>query len=224
MSVNRLGWLPSVLVLLAASQTVWAQPPQVDSRVVQPGGKIGLGIVTWGGADADDDFLSTVEKIGFSVGAFAKIGLNALFKLDTGPVALLIQPELSYVAKGAGIEIDGEDVGEFRSSYVAVALLPRVEYALATRVTPYVVLGPALGLMLNAELENRIGMVTNIEDNFTSTDFGLVLGLGADVPISAYGTLVFELRADVGLTSIDGQGDGDDIKNRAYSLMVGYQY
>lgn len=213
-----------LVFMVAAGGPAGAEPARGALGPVRLGGKLGPGIVTWAGADADGDFLDTVGKLGFSASAFANIGVSALFGMDTGPVVLSIQPELSYAAKGAGIEIDGGDAGVFRSSHLSLALLPRVAYAVTPRLIPYMVIGPALGLLLDAEIENRLGTVTNIEDDFTSTDLGLMIGLGADVPIAAYGSLVFELRADLGLTSIDGQGDGDDIKNRAYSFMVGYQY
>jgi Outer membrane protein beta-barrel domain len=142
--------------------------------------------------------------------------------LDIQPLRLEVSPEILYASRGAGIEI-GALTGSYDLSYLAVAVLPRIAYSLGG-VTPYLVVGPELAFLLSGEIVNSMGNVTDIEDNFTSTDFGLVIGLGADVPISSQGALVFELRATLGLVSIDGQGDGDDIKNRGLLFMLGYQY
>lgn len=211
------------LILLIAAQVAHADTTET-AVPAHFGAKVGVGVVTWGGADADDDFLSTDGKLGLSLAGFANLEIDELVSLDWKPWRLMLQSEMLYATKGAGIEI-GTARGAYNLSYLEIAVLPRVEYAVSgKKFSPYALLGPAIGFLLSGEIKNSQGNVTDIKDDFTSTDFGLVLGLGADVPISAYATLVFELRADLGLTSIDGQGDGDDIKNRAYSLMVGYQY
>jgi hypothetical protein len=74
-----------------------------------------------------------------------------------------------------------------------------------------------------AELRNRFGN-TDIKDDFKSTDLGLILGVGAMYSLPPVGSLGLELRADLGLVSIDGQGDGDEIRNAALSLLLVYLY
>ena len=39
-----------------------------------------------------------------------------------------------------------------------------------------------------------------------------------------HGSLGLELRGDLGLVSIDGQGDGDEIRNAALTLLLVYLY
>ena len=67
-------------------------------------------------------------------------------------------------------------------------------------------------------------MTSDIKDNLKSTDFGLVLGVGMMFEVPPYGALGLELRADLGLVSIDGQGDGDEIRNAALTLLLAYLY
>lgn len=214
--------LCTVLLVSLLPVTASAETPQSETPPVHVGGKIGLGLVAWGGEDASNDFLTTTSKLGFSVAAFARLNINELLPLGRGRLNLAIHPEVIYATRGAGIEI-GDAMGSYDLSYLAVALLPRIGYSL-DRLAPYVVVGPELGFLLSGEIVNSMGNATDIKDDFKSTDLGLVVGLGTDFLMSARGALVLELRANLGLVSIDGQGDGDDIKNRGLSFMLGYQY
>jgi cysteine-rich repeat protein len=49
-------------------------------------------------------------------------------------------------------------------------------------------------------------------------------GLGAMHSLPPWGALGLELRADLGLARIDGQGDGDEIRNAALTLLLAYLY
>lgn len=224
MSYSKYAMSASIgLILVIAAQVAHADATRTTAPA-HLGVKAGVGVVTWGGADADNDFLSTDGKLGLSLAGFVNLGIDELVSLDWKPWRLMLQSEVLYTTKGAGIEIDTAR-GAYRLSYLEVTMLPRFEYAVpGKKFSPYALVGPSIGLLLSGEIENSQGDVTDIKDDFTSTDLGLVLGIGADVPISVYGLLVLELRAELGLTSIDGQGGGDDVKNRAYLLMVGYQY
>ena len=204
------------------SLTARAEAPRGGGGAFHVGGRLGLGLVAWGGDGASDETFMTTSKLGFSVGAFARLDLDELLSLDMRPLSLAVSPEILYATRGAGIEI-GTLTGSYDLSYLAVAVLPRIGYSLGG-VAPYLVVGPELGFLLTGEIVNSMGNVTDIKNDFKSTDIGLVVGLGADVPISSHGALVFELRATLGLVSIDGQGDGDDIKNRGLLFMLGYQY
>jgi hypothetical protein len=221
-TVSRIPLIITTLCLLLMSFAARAETPRAKNGAFHVGGRLGLGLVAWGGDDASDETFTTTSKLGFSVGAFAKLDLDELLSLGIRPLSIEVSPEVLYATRGAGIEI-GALTGSYDLSYLAVAVLPRIGYSL-DRVAPYLVVGPELGFLLTGEIVNSMGNVTDIEEDFTSTDFGLVIGLGADVPLSSRGALVFELRATLGLVSIDGQGDGDDIKNRGLLLMLGYQY
>lgn len=199
-----------------------AESPPERAPLFHAGAKLGPGLVTWSGNDANSESFTTASKFGYSVAAFASVDLSQWVALDDKPLKLGVQPEISYAARGANFDI-GVVQGSYDVRYLAVALAPRLSYS-AGRLAPYVLAGPELGFLLGGDIVDGAGNVTDISDDFTSTDLGLVLGLGADVPVSSRGAFVLELRATLSLRSIDGQGDGDDIKNQGFFFMLGYSY
>jgi hypothetical protein len=191
------------------------------------GAFLGGSLVDWAGADVDGEVPGevTVAKPGFHTGLVMTVALDTLLSLDFEPVRLLAQPELAYAAKGTGYERDGvEGTYSVDLRYLQAGFLLRGEYSPAGSLAPYVVLGPELGFLRSAEFNNRFGMTADIRDNLKSTDLGLVLGLGAMYALPPWGSLGLELRADLGLVSIDGQGDGDEIRNAALTLLLAYLY
>lgn len=210
----------SVALLVVAPCMASAEPSDEKGPLFRAGAKLGPGLVTWNGDDANRQAFTTGGEFGYSVVAFASVDLSRLVALDGKPLKLGGQPEISYSARGASFDI-GVVQGSYDVRYLAVALAPRLSYS-AGRLAPYVLAGPELGFLLRGDIVDGAGNVTDISDDFTSTDLGLILGLGADVPVSSRGALVLELRATQGLRSIDGQGDGDDIKNQGFFFMLGY--
>ena len=60
-----------------------------------------------------------------------------------------------------------------------------------------------------------------------STDFGLVIGAGVDFGLGVPGTgkITLDVRYSLGLSTIaDVEGEEVDIKNGAFSLMVGFSF
>jgi hypothetical protein len=191
------------------------------------GGILGGGVVDWAGEDADEmrPGERAVAKPGFSAGLIMTMDVGRLLSLGVEPLRLAAQLELGYATKGTELVRDGAP-GEstIDMAYLEGGFLLRGEYDTAGNVAPYVLLGPALGLLHFAEFNNRFGMTSDISDNLKSTDIGLVMGLGAMYSLPPWGALGLELRADLGLVSIDGQGDGDEIRNAALSLLLMYLY
>ena len=181
----------------------------------------------WMGKDADGSLpgLEEVSKPGFAAGIFAAVDLSRLLALEIEPFHLVAQPELVYATKGSRLERDGEYRGASTNlTYLQTGLILRAEYATRRRAMPYIILGPELGYLLSAKFENGLGDTIDISDNLKSTDLGLILGLGAMYSLPPWGALGLELRADLGLVSIDGQGDGDEIRNAALTLLLTYLY
>lgn len=212
----------SAVLFVIAPCIASAEPPREEVTLFRAGAKIGPGLVTWSGDDANSEAFATTGEFGYLVAAFASVDLRRLVALDGKALKLGVQPEISYAARGASFDI-GVVQGSYDVRYLAVALAPRLSYS-AGWLAPYVLAGPELGFLLRGDIVDGAGNVTDISDDFTSTDLGLVLGLGADVPASSRGALVLELRATLSLRSIDGQGDGDDIKNQGFFFMLGYCY
>jgi opacity protein-like surface antigen len=213
-------------LLLFGLGRAYAEEQRDTSRVIQLGALIGGGVVGWFGKDSNGSLPGEdrVNKAGLSAGILVTFNLTKLFSLRQGPVQVKIQPHLLYSTRGAGIEFNGEDRGSINMSYLKAGFVFRADYVVSGRLTPYVILGPEVGALRSAELDNGIGAPTNIEDNFKSTDLGLLAGLGTMFEVPPYGAVGLELRGDLGLVSIDGQGDGDEIRNAALTLLLAYLY
>jgi opacity protein-like surface antigen len=204
---------------------VYAEEPQREGVLVRFGGQVGGGLVDWAGEDADEGLPGEkrVAKFGVSLGAMAVVNLSRLLSLGFQSFHLSLQPEFLYATKGANLELDGEHRASTNMTYLQAGLLLRTEYATAGRATPYFVLGPELGFLRSVEFKTRFGS-QDTKDDYKSTDLGLILGLGAMYALPPYGSLGLELRGDLGLVSIDGQGDGDEIRNAALTLLLVYLY
>ncbi len=215
-----------VILSLFGLAQVHAEEPQSASAMLRFGGFLGGGGVDWVGRDADGSLPgdAAVPRPGFSAGVLVTLNMSRLLSLGIAPFHLAVQPELVYATKGVGLESYGEDRGVIDMRYFQTALLLRAEYSTKGRVTPYFLVGPELSFLRRAEVTNRFGMTSDIARNLKSTDLGLILGLGTMFEVPPYGALGLELRGDLGLVSIDGQGDGDEIRNAALTLLLVYLY
>jgi Outer membrane protein beta-barrel domain len=84
--------------------------------------------------------------------------------------------------------------------------------------------GPSLAFKLNADATGEfLGMSEDqdIDDDVESFDFGLVIDAGIEV-----GRLTFDGRYTWGLSNInsDPAQDDVDVKNRVFSLLVGFRF
>jgi hypothetical protein len=229
MSRIRLPFAYSIAIFslyLSSLAQVHADELQHKGTLLRFGGLLGGGFVDWAGKDADDGLpgRAAVATFGVSAGLIATLDLTRLLGLGIEPFYVAVQPELVYSTKGTQFEVDGEERSSVDLRYLLAGLVFRAEYATAGRATPYVLLGPELGFLLRAETTNRFGMTSDIKNNFKSTDLGLILGLGTMYSLPPWGSVGLELRGDLGLVSIDGQGDGDEIRNAALTLLLVYLY
>ncbi len=215
-----------ISLCICSLQPAHAEEHKSSRAVFRFGGLLGGGLVDWAGKDADGMVVGerAVAKSGFSAGLLANLDASRLFSLDTDPILLALRLELVYATKGTEFKRDGVDGNFVDLAYLEAGFLLRAEYSGAGKVAPYVLLGPALGLLHLAEYNNRFGMTSDIKDNLKSTDLGLILGLGTMYSLPPWGSVGLELRGDLGLVSIDGQGDGDEIRNAALTLLLVYLY
>jgi hypothetical protein len=212
--------------ILCGSAHVRAEKSQGDSAPIRLGGLLGGGGVEWVGKDAGGSLPGNeaVPKLGLHAGMLVTLDMGHLLSPSFESFRWGIQAEISYTAKGTAMENYGEDRGAIDTRHLQAGLLFRAGYATTKRLVPYIALGPELGFLLSAKFNNRFGMTSDISNNLKSTDLGLVFGLGAMYSLPPVGSLGLELRADLGLVSIDGQGDGDEVRNAALSLLFVYLY
>ena len=169
-----------------------------NAEVTTYGIKGGLAMAKMTGDDTDD--LKT--KTGFMIGGFAAIPLSP---------SLSIQPEAYYVQKGAKFDDAGTDV-KIKFDYLDIPVL--LKYTVAGEsATPYFLFGPSLGFNMSAKVDD-----VDIKDNVSSTDFGLVFGLGVNIQ-----KFLLEVRYNLGLTDIDEYPDSN-VKNSVIGILAGYTF
>ena len=202
--------LPSVLVSAQAN----AEADWTDRMVV--GGKIGPDLARHGGPGANDESVSSSYKIGFTLGSTAEYHFTRIWAA---------QADIAFTLKGAHSSRDGMESGAFTMSYIDIPLLARATLPIGEKVKSYANLGPALGILLDANFDRADGTHFDLENSFETIDLGLVLGVGAAMEAGETGSFTLDLRYNYGLTNIDksAAGENDDGMNRTLYLLVGYR-
>lgn len=143
----------------------------------------------------------------------------AIFELSP---TLAIQPEVDYLVTGEQWDItDGDAVENF--TYLHIPILLRAKLMKEGKFVPVVFAGPAIGFLLSATDTGE-----DVKEYFKSTDFGLDLGLGAEIALGKMKALI-DFRYYMGLTDCFNQPDmvmmeipSDwSMKNAAFSLTAG---
>jgi len=199
--------------------------PQVSSAAPPKFGlKAGLNSANLSGADVgtlETAFGSSWgSKLGFCGGGFIVFSLSK---------AMAIQAELLYTQKGAKMSgtIDlGAGPEPFKlywnADYIEIPVLFTYSFETAGKVKPALFVGPALGIKASGKLRVEAQGASAEEDipDLRSTDFGLVFGGGVDI-----GKIRVDLRYTLGFTKLlESGGETADIKNGAFTLMVGYTF
>jgi hypothetical protein len=199
--------IPALLVLTLAS---------VGHAQLAVGVRAGLSYSSLGGD------VKTDSKTGFMAGAFAGIGISGNWG---------IQPEISYVQKGAKIE--GIDPGTAETQtittkldYIELQLPVDVDLPVESEsVNPRLYAGPTFGIALSCKVESDApeDQPVDCKDDVKSTDYGLVFGIGVELG-SGPGAFVADLRYDMGLANINDAGsDPTTSKNRGIQILIGYR-
>jgi hypothetical protein len=107
------------------------------------------------------------------------------------------------------------------SGYLDIPVL--VKYYLPGSATKFnVYAGPSIGFLLNAKVlvnENGSSTESDIKDQTSRTDFGVVLGTGIGFPIGGMDATI-EARYDLGLSTLDKSGNSNAY-NRVFSIIAG---
>jgi len=141
---------------------------------------------------------------------------------------LSIQPELLYVQKGATDDDEGVDV-TLKLNYIEVPLLLKIKIPTEGNVSPYFLVGPAIGFKAGCKISGESdGASVDLdcdEDNieFKSIDLGGVVGAGVGFPVGS-GQAVLGARYNLGLIRVDDYDDDEPVKNRAFSFLAGYSF
>jgi hypothetical protein len=111
--------------------------------------------------------------------------------------------------------------------YLEIPVLVKIIFPSPGGVNPYLFAGPAVAIKVSGKVKAEFAGESDEEDieDMKSTDFGLVIGAGVDFGFGALGkgTLSVDIRYSLGLSTIS-DFEGDDVKNGAFSLMVGFSF
>jgi hypothetical protein len=141
---------------------------------------------------------------GIALGGFICYKFNQNFSL---------QQEVLFTSKGAKINTIGDVYLSNIFMYFELPLLAKMTFRSEHRLQPNIFIGPAFGLTIMA-----VNDVAVLED-IRSYDLGVVLGAGIDI-----WKFSFDARFNFGLLNFDQSADNIDLKNRTFSIMVGYAF
>ncbi|GAA5523267.1 PorT family protein [Aliifodinibius salicampi] len=144
-------------------------------------------------------------------------GATYSFGIPMSPIS--IEPGVFYAQKGAKIS-EGSVETTTKLDYIEIPVIAKFDFILDNpMLTPHVYFGPYAGFNINAEQEISGGDSAgtfDIEDEVKGTDFGVVVGAGADITKFNVG-----IRYSAGLTNTFEDGDG---KNGVLSLVAGVNF
>jgi len=121
---------------------------------------------------------------------------------EIGMGGINLQPELLFSAKGS----DDLDL-----TYLEVPILLKKNFAKVLNVH----LGPQFGFLTSAEVEEE-----DVKDFLKSSDISAVVGAGVNLPAGLTGGV----RYVFGLSDIDDDGFGTEVKNRTLQIFVGWKF
>jgi hypothetical protein len=181
----------------------------------------------------------TSFRNGFAGGASLNVPIDDNFS---------IQPEVLYVQKGLDGSLGRGSFGytfAARYDYIEIPVLARYKVTTKSRVIPYLIVGPCLGINVAANVDltfqdpvffrTASGSV-DYSNVMSTTEFSWVFGAGLGVGLGP-GEVTFDARLDLGLSKIytggavhgnlGGYPYNDTVyagtsKNLGFALLIGY--
>jgi hypothetical protein len=191
----------AVLLLALGNTMAQAQTPESTWDF---GVTAGVNVATFSGSDADDaDWRSD-----FMGGLSLNFGISDMLSL---------QPELLYSRKGAKAS-EGGITETIKLGYIDVPVLVKFAMGTAQQLRPVFFVGPSIGFLVSCDWTITGFGSEDCKDEFKSTDFGVVGGVGFDV--GAIGVFV---RFQQGLTKLFDDDDSD-LFNRVITIGGRYSF
>lgn len=158
---------------------------------------------------SDDDLLDVGSLWGAVAGAF--IGKNITDNLG-------IQLEGLFSQRGAKDNTFGDDA-KIRLTYLDVPLTARFGSTTANNMHFHAFTGPQLGIKLSSKYTDDADTDVDLDDQVKSWDFGWTVGSGVEM-----NRVSLDARYTLGLTNIDDSDSGSSLKNRAFTVLLGYRF
>jgi hypothetical protein len=195
---------------MIAVMTIFAASP-LFAEGMMFGVKAGLNLANVMGDDAEE----TSMKVGAVGGVFMCYDITEIFAL---------QPELLFTMKGAKYD-EGDTTMSWKTSYIEIPVLFRVNLPTEGKIKPMLYAGPALGILMSAKDEDE-----DVKDYLKTMDIGVVAGAGVAYQLEK-GAISFEARYEIGMSTVYDLTDEElegreqpDLKNSVISFMVGYGF
>ncbi len=184
--------------------------------------KMGSGLSTWWGQDADMSQATKKQKIIKALAGYYRAALTDRFS---------IQMEVMYTGRGIHYEHLDSELGNSRETvqldYLDLPLLTKLTIPdRYTRIEFYS--GPVLSCITSAtHILETVGSKTSedIKSSMQPFDLGFTFG-GAMGVIVRSGTIIYELRYTVGLINNQKRLEGvqPNIRNGVFHFLMGYEY
>lgn len=142
-----------------------------------------------------------------------------------------LQTELNYQKKGQKVESfpeSNETTLRREFNYASLPLLIKGNFQSAQtgdKWTFNLFAGPYVGYLTSVYANQKSGGTTtylDISNQAEKTDFGAVFGLGVTYKLASRGSLVFDLRYQMGLSKIDKKET--DLRNKGAGIVIGYRF
>ena len=127
------------------------------------------------------------------------------------------QVEGLYSQRGAKDNSEGSET-KLRVTYIDVPVLARFGTSSASGMRFHVFTGPQASFLLSAEARNDdLDLTIDLKDEVESFDLGWTLGAGLEA-----NRFLVDARYTMGLKNMSKDAD-NDIKNRTFTVMVGFR-
>ena len=210
----------STLAIAAALALPHASVAQIPSVSFGVAGGVNSSTSTKGTTFEDVD---AKRRTGLIAGAFMALGIMPMALIESG---------LYYSQQGVTFRDDPTDSELYaKLTYLQVPLLLKLTtpVSVPSGFRPFVVVGPAVGVLWSCEISGSDVSVTNTYDckdtsdpdelKAKSMDVSLVAGVGADA-----GPWTFSIRYWHGMTKYDDSPAKEDVRNRVISAMMGFAF
>ncbi|MEZ5358448.1 MAG: porin family protein [Candidatus Zixiibacteriota bacterium] len=131
---------------------------------------------------------------------------------------LYLQPELLYASKGATAAVSNSSDVTLELTYIEIPFLVKYKFRNHQKIGFNLAAGPAIDLLMSAEIGS-----SDVKSNTTKFD-GTIIGSAEFTIASGTGYFVFEGRYLYGLSTIDDTSYDLNVKNRVFSISIGYAF
>lgn len=216
--MKRHGTRPYMRILAVATLCV---STTASPAAAQFGFRGGMNLSKFVGADAAPNESARGLNLGATI---------ALFHI--GPVSIV--PEVYYAEKGSKeIDLSTATTFEYGLDYIELPVLVKVAFPIKGWLRGYVDGGPAYAWNIDCSITATESGSTNtfsecgemfrsFDTAIEKADRGVVMGGGLDFTVPGLGGLNLDARLVRGLSRLKSGTTGSDIKNQAFSLMLGY--